>query len=173
MPIYNKIEKSAAIGIIFITILEVYFAFKVLNEYKGIYQIEIFIPLLLQPFLYLRLFRKVKSHYKFRITIMVLISLFLPLTIYFTLPNFTYNRGKQIVEQYSGLRKDVLFVDYSFNKNTIPLVNNPKQLFVSNRAYYYEIESTDGKKYFIVNPITGELKQLSKDYWRNMWVWSD
>lgn len=126
----------------------------------------IFLPLMFQPDVYKTLFTKEKAHYKLRIVIAVLISFILPITIYFTLPSYTYIEGKMKVEQYFGQNKNISFYFYSMGKNSIPLSNNPKQLFVSNRAYYYGVTSEEGNEYFfIVNPLTGELIQLSKRFW--------
>lgn len=161
----KKIKNIIIICITLISLLELYFAYKVLKEYRGIYQIGVFILFIYQPFLYNNLFRKQLSHYKLRIVIIGLMSLLLPLTIYFTLPKYTYNEGKQFVEQYLEQSKSVKFVDYSFGKDTIPVYNNPKQLFVSDRAYYYTITSTEGTKYFMVNPLTGKLHQMSQGVW--------
>ena len=47
----------------------------------------------------------------------------------------------------------------------MPLINNPKHLFISSRVYYYGIKSTVDNKYFMVNPLTGKVMQLSEDYW--------
>lgn len=163
----NKKQKYIIVAaIILITLLEIYFGYKVFVDYVGVYQVGIFMPFVLQPFVYQALFIKEKSFYKLRIGIVVLISIILPIIIYFTLPNYTYDKGKAMVEQYLGQNENISFNDYSLSKKSIPTVNNPKQLFVSNRVYYYEIISEDSNKsFFIINPLTGELKQLSQSYW--------
>jgi len=131
---------------------------------KGIYQVQIFLPLILQPFVYKRIFSKELSYFKLRIITLGLISFLLPIMIYFTLPNYTYNSGKDIVKKH--LNHEISFKDYSFSESSIPITNNPKQLFISNREYYYEITSADNKNYFItVNPLTGELHKLTEAYW--------
>lgn len=161
----KKIERYIIIGIILITLLEMCFAYKVFKYYRGVYEVTIFLPLLMQPFWYLRLFRKEMSYYKTRVVMISLISVLLPMIIYVTLPNYTYDKGKQIVKEHLNQSKNIIFVDLAFGKNTIPIFNNPKQLFISNRAYYYEIISTEGNIYLMINPIDGELTQLSESYW--------
>lgn len=160
----NK-KKIIIIAIILITLFEIYFAYIIFNDYRGIYQVSIFIPLLLQLFLYYRLIIQDITYVKTRFIILAIISFIIPLTIYFTLPNYTYDKGKQVVKEYLKGTPNTIFVEFSFNKDTIPLVNNRKEIFVSNRAYYYEIISEEEKKYFIVNPLTGEATQLSESYW--------
>ena len=148
-----------------VSLVELYLAYKVASEYAGVYEIRIFIPLIFQPFFYNALFREDKTYLKFKIIGIGLLSFILPLTIYFTLPNYTYNEGKQMVERYVRASKNTVFIDISSERDTIPLTNNPKRLFISNRAYYYAIKSTVDNKYFMVNPITGKVMQLSEDYW--------
>jgi len=163
----NKRVKNIVITCItLVTLVELYFAYKIAKEYAGIYQIGIFMPLIFQPFCYNALFREQKTYWKLRVIGIGLISLILPLCIYFTLPNYTYNEGKQIVERYVQSSGNPIFIDISKDKDTVPLVNNPKRLFVSNRAYYYGIKATDNNKYFMVNPLTGEVIQLSENFWR-------
>lgn len=163
----DKNAKNFIFAVIFlITAVEAYFGYKAYIDYVGIYQVGIFLPLMFQPDAYKTLFIKEKAFHKLRIVIAVLISFILPIIIYFTLPSYTYIEGKMKVEQYFGQNKNISFNYYSMGKNSIPLSNNPKQLFVSNRAYYYEVASEDGNKYFfIVSPLTGELIQLSKRFW--------
>lgn len=161
----KRTRKYLIIGITLVTLLEIYFAYRIVIDYRGIYQVAIFIPLVFQPFLYHRLIRKDLSHLKIRIFVLGLVSVLLPLTIYFTLPHYTYDEGKQIIEQYIG--HDTVFTDYPFNRRTVPTSDNG-QLFVNNRAYYYEVVLSDGKKYFIVDPLTGHPAQLPEAYWKDM-----
>lgn len=164
MIINNKVKKVVTTSIILITLLEIYFAYKAVMDYAGVYQVGIFIPLLLQPIFYISLFRIENPFFKTRIILIGLISILLPLIIYITLPNYTYDKGKLIVTQYLNQDKNYIFADLTHDKDTIPVINNPTKLFVSNRVYYYEVTSNDGKKYFIINPLTGELKELVKSY---------
>jgi len=153
------------IGITVITLLEIYFGYTVIKSYKGIYQVQIFIPLILQPFVYKRVLSKELSYFKLRIITLGFISFLLPIMIYFTLPNYTYNSGKDIVKKH--LNQEISFKVYSISESSIPVTNNPKQLFVSNKEYYYEITSAENKHYFItVNPLTGELQKLTEAYWK-------
>jgi hypothetical protein len=170
MKLFND-KKAITINIIIICItlislIELYFAYRIFKDYEGIYQVQIFIPLAFQSFLYKELFKNHKTHFKLRIILTVLISLVLPLLIYFTLPTYTYSGGKQIIKQYVKSNENIVFTDITYGENSVPIVNNPKRLFVDNRAYYYEIKSTGGNKYFMVNPITGKVTQLSESYWQ-------
>ncbi|MCB2290546.1 hypothetical protein LGK97_12290 [Clostridium sp. CS001] len=161
----KKIKNIIVICITLISLLELYFAYKVQKEYTGIYEVGIFILFIFQPFWYKSLFRDQETYLKLRVIAIVLISLILPLIIYFTLPTYTYNEGKQIVKEYVQSSGNLIFIDISKDKDTVPLTANPKRLFVSDRAYYYGIKSTFNNKYFMVNPLTGKVIQLSEDYW--------
>ena len=161
----KKIKNTIIICIALITLLELYFAYKISKDYAGVYQIGIFTPLIFQPLYYKSLFSGQRTYPRLRIIGAVLISFILPLIIYFNLPNYTYYEGKQIVERYVHSSGKLIFIDISNDKDTVPVVNNPKRLFVSNREYYYGIKSTVDNKYFMVNPLTGKVVQLSKDFW--------
>lgn len=161
----KKLKNIIIICITLISLLELYFAYKVAREYAGIYQIGLFTPLIFQPLFYKVLFREQKTYLKLRVIGIGLISFILPLIIYSTLPNFTYYEGKQIVKRYVQPSGNLAFIDISKDRDTVPLINSPGRLFVSHRAYYYGIESTLNNKYFMVNPLTGEVTQLSEDYW--------
>lgn len=167
MKIFNtkKSENIITILIVLVTLLEMYFAYWVFYHYRGIYQVSIFIPFLLQPIWYRSMLKPENGHHKFRKIPAVIISIFLPLAIYFTLPNYTYDEGKLIIINHLEQNENPMFSYYPFGHDTIPVINNPKGIFMFNRAYYYKITLPEGDKYFMVCPITGELQQLSEKYW--------
>lgn len=169
----KKMKNTIVTCITLLTLLELYFAYRVSNEYAGIYQVGIFFPVIFQPFSYNALLRKQLSYFKLRIVVIVFITLILPSIIYFTLPNYNYNEGKQMVKQYLQPSEQIEFVDISKEKDTVPLADDFKRLFISNKAYYYEVKSTTDKEYFMVNPITGETVQLSEENVRSFYGVSD
>ncbi|NLC33558.1 MAG: hypothetical protein GX781_09735 [Clostridiales bacterium] len=164
----KQLKNMVILGVVLITLLELYYAYKITIEYKGIYHIARFAILsLFQPFLYANLLGKEIINFKIKITILISISILLPLLVYSTLPNYTYDEGKGIVSQSLKENKDAIFAELSFNDKKIPVMNNPKQIFVADRVYYYKIISDNIEEYFIVNPLTGETNQLLEDYWRS------
>jgi hypothetical protein len=167
MKIFNtkKSKRIITILIILITLLEMYFAYWVLYHYRGIYQVSIFIPFLLQLIWYRSLSKPENGHRKFKKNSAIVISISLPWLIYFTLPNYTYDEGKRIIINHLEENENLMFSQYPFGQDTIPVINNPKGIFMLNRAYYYKITLPEGDKYFMVCPITGELRQLSDKYW--------
>lgn len=163
---FNNKKSIIIICITIITILEAYLAYQVVNKYVGLYQIQVSIALIFQPMNYYNLlFKKHKNYVKLRITVLILISLILPIIIYFTLPSYTYIEGKILVEQYEKSGQNLEFIDVPKDEDTIPIVDNPTRLFVSNRAYYYVTKIDAENKYFIVNPISGKVHQISDSYW--------
>ncbi|WP_461206023.1 hypothetical protein [Clostridium sp. DL1XJH146] len=161
-----KSKKGIMICITLITLVEMYFAYKVAAVYAGVYQIGIFIPFIFQPFGYFRfLFGEEKTYPKAKILVLALVSIMLPVVIYSTLPSYTYDDGKQLIEESVQSSEEIVFLDTSKDHATIVISNNPKQLFVSDRAYYYEIKAIEQNEYFMVNPIDGQVGQLSENYW--------
>ena len=74
-----------------------------------------------------------------------------------------------MVKQYLQPSENIEFADVSKDKDTLPLADDFKRLFVSNKAYYYEIKSTTNNAHFMVNPITGEAVQLSEENVRSFY----
>ncbi|GAA0182174.1 hypothetical protein SH2C18_45990 [Clostridium sediminicola] len=163
---HKKTKISILVFIALVSLLELKYAYYISREYAGVYEIGISIPLILQPLYYYRLlFKEQKTSLRLRIIVMGSLSVVLPLVIYFTLPNYTYKQGKQIVKEYVQVTGKPIFVDIPRGMDTVTLINNPKRLFVSDRAYCYEIKSTGENKYFLVNPITGEVYKMKNKYW--------
>jgi hypothetical protein len=161
----KKVKATIMVFVTLVTLVEVYFAYKITQDCKGIYQVQIFIPLVLQPLYVNRLLKKERAYFKLRILSLLLCSVLLPLVIYSTLPNYTYIEGKEIVQKFIGQDNSHSFTEVSFEKSTVPVIDNPKQAFLSDREYYYEVISKEGSIYFMVNPVTGRIMKLEKSYW--------
>lgn len=162
----KQIKRVIYIFIILISFVELYFAYKVAIVYAGVYDIGIFTIFIFQLFWYFRLlFKEQKSHLKSRIIRVALVSIILPVAICFTLPSYTYREGKKLIEEQLQSTADVIFVEIPKEHDTVPICNNPKRFLVSDRAYYYEIESNGQKEYYLVNPIDGYVSKWSESYW--------
>jgi hypothetical protein len=149
--------------IIIITLIELYWGYNVYINYRGVYDIAFFSIFILQPIWYIWLLKKEKSQSRFGMVVLVLLSVILPIIIYFTLPNYTYDYGKDIIKEY--FNEKIEFVNYSRDMDTIPVSNKPKNLFTRDRAYYYKIKLGNKYKYFIVNEQTGNSLELEEGYW--------
>lgn len=164
-----KNKKIFIVCIILISLLELYWGFQVAREYRGTYFVAVFTPFVIQPYwYYILLYKKPQNYLKIRIAGIVIISFILPLTIYCTIPNYTYNDGKNFIEQDMNLDSEFVFTDYSLSKSTIPVLNCKKVLLCSNREYYYDIKLNKENKYFTVNAVTGKVTQLSEGYWEEI-----
>ncbi len=159
-------KKILIICISIISLFELYWGFQVGKEYRGSYFVSIFIPFLMQPYwYYILLFRKHKTFLNLRFLGIALISFILPLLIYCTIPNYTYNDGKRLIEQCMNLDRKAEFIKYSYSESTVPVLNCEKSLLGSSREYYYGIKLDKEKKYVTVNAVSGKVTQLSERYW--------
>jgi len=162
----ESFKKYLLTGITVITLVEAYFNYIALKDYIGIYQTSIFIPLLLQPILYRKLFmREEKVSLKnWKLLAMGTISIALPFVIYFTLPDYTYDEGKEMIK--STQVDTVSFMDLETQKSTIPAIGRDSGLLKSSRIYYYITDTGTIKNYFVVDPLTGEVQELDQDFYR-------
>lgn len=162
----ESMKKYILAGITILTLVEAYFYYRALKDYIGVYQASIFIPLLLQPILYNKLFmsdeKLTLKNWKF--SVLLVITLFLPVLIYFTLPEYTYAQGKELVEE--SLEMTVTFPEQEYENRTIPAMGRKKGILHSNRIYYYTAEADGTKSYHVVDPITGEVQELEEDFFR-------
>lgn len=162
----KKIKSIMNFCIFLISIAELYFIYKINKEFKGTYEILIFLPLIIiQPFIFRSLLSRGDTISKVRIFLTILIYISIPVIIYFTLPKYTYNDGKDKIEESFKPDEKFEFIHNAPGQYTVPVIENAKQIFMKDREYYYIIEFTNETKYFIVNPITGESIELEERYW--------
>jgi len=159
-------KKYLLTGITVITLVEAYFNYIALKEYIGIYQTGIFIPLLLQPIFYRKFFMsEEKVNLKsWKLLAMGTMSIVLPFIIFFTLPDYTYSEGKEMI---ASTREDtVSFMDLETQKRTIPAIGRNPGVLKSSRIYYYITDTGTEKNYFVVDPLTGEVEELDQDFYK-------
>lgn len=162
-------SKKTKIGVmlfmVFISMIEVYFIYRIRIEYEGIYQIGFFLVLFIaQPFLFGMIIKNKKSP-KIEIFFVIVTFIVLPIIIYFTLPNYTYLQGKEMIEQEFQDQTQFIFLDNDYGQYTVPVIENSEQIFIANRVYYYTIRLNNETKYMIIDPLTGELKEMEEKYW--------
>lgn len=157
-----KQNKFLFILIIILTLTELYWGYEVYKDYKNVYDVGLFLVFLIQPFWYSFLIVDAKDHPRWKIMISILLTIILPIILYYSLPNYTYDDGREIIRE--KFNKDMEFTDYSNSMDTIPISEKKKNFFTTERAYYYKVY-IDGYKYFIVNEETGELIELEQGYW--------
>lgn len=149
----------------FITlILEIFYLYRINTDYKGVYQIEYFIPcIIILGIIFIRSIVWKKTLMKNKKITLLSIFILIPLIIYFTLPKYSYNDGKEII------RKELNSSNLEFSKSqeqyTVPITNNTKFFFVKDKEYYYIVNSNNETKYFKLSPLTGFLKELSSKFW--------
>ncbi len=160
------LKKYILTGIIILTLVEAYFYYRALKDYIGIYQTGLFIPLLLQPILYRRFFMNEEkmSPKNWKLIALGTISLVLPLLIYFTLPNYTYSEGKDLVQKLEP--SPLVFLEMDLQFRSIPTTSEGNGFFINNRIYHYKTEVLGIEKYFVVHPYTGGVQELLEDFYR-------
>lgn len=159
-----KLKKLALIIGIIITLLELYFIFTIKQQYKGVYNITFFLILVLsQPIWYSSLFKNKPS--LFKLIYIVAITIAIPIGMYYSLPKYSYEAGKKIIEDKIGDNKEVNFVSYGYDKSTIPTTDKGKSMFLNHRVYYYEVKLNDNSTFFAIEPTNGQVKEVEKDYW--------
>lgn len=162
----ESFKKYLLTGITVITLVEAYFNYIALKEYIGIYQTGIFIPLLLQPILYRKFFMSEEkvSFKNWKLLALATVSIVLPFLIYFTLPEYTYAEGQEMIAATG--EDTVSFIDLETQKRTIPAIGRDSGVLKSDRIYYYITDTGTEKSYFVVDPVTGEVQELSQDFYR-------
>ncbi|MBO1264401.1 hypothetical protein J3A84_05015 [Proteiniclasticum sp. SCR006] len=162
----ESLKKYVLTGITILTLVEAYFYYRALKDYIGVYQASIFIPLLLQPIFYRKLFQSGEkvSLKSWKVLPLIAVSLLLPLLIWYTIPDYTYEEGKALVE--ASMDESAVFPEQEFQSRTIPAMGRQKGILHSNRIYYYTAEVDGTKSYHVVDPITGDVQELEEDYFR-------
>lgn len=164
-----KNKKTANLLIFTITIisiLELYAIYTLNMAFKGVYQIGFFVALAIAQPIIFGLLLKNKTTSKFKIGAMVIIALVLPIVVSFTIPDYTYEDGKNILRQSLASNKTSVILTPLPGEYTVPVVENSNHIFIANRVYYYIIKEDNlDKKYFLVNPITGNLQEITEKYW--------
>jgi len=162
----ESMKKYILAGITILTLVEAYFYYRALKDYIGVYQASIFIPLLLQPILYNKLFQSGEklSLRSWKVSPLIAVSLLLPVLIWYTIPNYTYEEGKALVE--ASMDESVDFPEQEFENRTIPAMGRQKGILHSDRIYYYTAEADGVTSYHVVDPMTGEVQELEEDYFR-------
>ncbi len=160
----NSLKNILNLSIFILLVLEIFYLYKINTDYKGVYQIQYFIPcVIILVVIFIRSIVEEKTLRKNKKIVLLCILVLIPLIIYFTLPNYSYNEGKDII------RKELKSTNLEFSKSqeeyTVPIINNSRFSFVKDKEYYYIINSDNETKYFKVNPVTVSLDALSSNFW--------
>lgn len=147
----------------FLIVIDIFYLYRINTIYRGVYEIQIFIPLILvfiMRFIYL--IRSKNKMSKNSPGIELFILCLIPLIIYSTKPKYTYDSGKEVLRK--DLNLNYLEFDESKENYSIP-IKDKEYLFIKNMEYYYTVKLNDGNSYFRVNPNTGLLNELSTDFY--------
>lgn len=152
-------ERKLSFLALILCILELLFLFIIHKNYKGIYEIEIFIPALLVLFaFFIRLALRKVSVEKKRFIILFTIILLLPIVLYLSLPKYTYSQAKELINKKLSNKKDSQFVETE--STTIDIANKKKKFFLRQKEYYFAVLIDGEDKEFRVDPCTGEVNTI-------------
>lgn len=132
-----------------------------INLYKGIIPVfGLFIALILfKVIVYYKYGKTTKNpNIKILLISIIIIGLFI-----INLPKYTYSQCENLIYQNYGNSIEIL-EDKSYHKNTVPIKLSSNILEI-NKAYYFPvIFKNNTKKYYMVNPSSGEIIQLKQPY---------
>lgn len=166
----SKFKLYILVSIIMVSVIEFILFFPITNAYKSTYDPGIFIIILIfQIFLYFFLNKNTLTNKPFIIIIPMIIVIVLPIFIYFSLPSFTYTEGMEIVTEYFNDSETTNFIQDDEFINIVPVTDTERTImqkaFLTDNFYYYGVQINDENKYFTVDPTTGQLTQVDKDFY--------
>lgn len=145
--------------------LEIILICLIIIGYKGVYDIECLIPVcIVQLFFIAHLIRNQDSISRFA-PITILIILFVFFVFIMRVPQYTYTEGKNLIVSQLTAKENIEFISMDFSLSTIPSSKLSNRILDNSRIYYYKINIDGNYKYFVVNQYTGDVQELSTDYW--------
>ena len=144
---------------------ELILIYLIIIGYKGVYDIECLIPVcIVQLFFIAHLIRNQDSISRFAlITIPLILFVFLAFII--RVPKYTYTEGKSLIVSQLPGKENVEFISLDFSLSTIPSSKLSNRILDNGRIYYYKIDIDENYKHFMVNQYTGDVQELSTNYW--------
>ena len=144
---------------------ELILIYLIIIGYKSVYDIECLIPVsIVQLFFIVNLIRNQDSISRFA-PITILIILFVFLTFIIRVPQYTYTEGKSLIVSQLPAKENIEFISMDFSLSTIPSSKLSNRIIDNGRIYYYKINIDGNYKYFAVDQYTGDVQELSTDYW--------
>lgn len=150
---------------VIMVITEIILIYLIIIGYKGVYDVEYLIPVcIVQLFFIAHLIRNHDSTSRFAlITIPLILFVFLAFII--RAPQYTYTEGKSLIADQLPTKENIEFIPLDFSLSTIPSSKLSNRILDNGRIYYYKIHIDRKCKYFVVNQYTGDVQELSTDYW--------
>lgn len=169
-----KFKLPIRLGAIIISIIEIIILRIIYLNYGVVISYGYFITLILmQSYWYFNITNpksKIQSlpRFKYSAISLILISLLIIISFPTALPKYTYNEGKSLVYQRYNPEATCIVNDNKIDTIQVTSFSKgfPKLLFINDRFYYYkEVGIDDTERYFIVNPLTGEIIELKDDFY--------
>jgi len=106
------------------------------------------------------IFIKESGKIKGKLIVFTVLSIVIPVLFIFNLPATTYEGGKAIVRNEIN-SDDVTFIP----KKYISIPITPRNsLFIKDYYYYYAVEVSGEKLFYMVDPADGSVQKLERDY---------
>lgn len=172
-----KLRKGLRIIIVCIALVEALLEYWIYTRYGSVISVGFIVTsIILQVVVVFNITRSnVQKIGKRRFTVAVAVTLLyillIPILCCTAVPKYSYEEGKAFV--LNSIKEEKSAVNFLPSDNAhknIPVTGYkakfPKWLLSNNRFYYYVIKIKDSKGFFMVNPFTGEVEKLEKDFYR-------
>jgi hypothetical protein len=138
--------------LLFVTVVTVNFIL-----YAGVVSLCSYFPLLIL----VQLLYGIRKHNKFLLLLNTTLIIFCLVFYLTTLPSYNYEDGKTLLEEEIGeVNLDFIDVEYK----TIPITDKNLLLY-RNVNYYYGINHLETKKFYTIDPITGQVFELEEPFY--------
>lgn len=160
---------------VIISIIEARIIFSFSSKYPGIISYSVFTSLiLLQIFLVFYLTgnkakKDTDTKYNLNTSLLIAALVAVPFFIFGALPNYSYEKGKDLLTQYLNTNSAIEFTSKNELMQTLPVTpypkGFPKVILWNNKFYYYEVKVNESHRFFAINPLTGEIIELKKNFY--------
>ena len=171
----HKLKALLRILIVIISIIEARIIFSFSSKYPGIISYSVFTSsILLQIFLgfYLTSTKAKKytnTQFNLNTSLLIAALIAVPFFIFGALPKYTYEKGKDLLTQYLNTNSAIEFTSKDDIIPTLPVIpytkGFPKVMLWNNKFYYYEVKINENHRFFAINPLTGEIIELKKNFY--------
>ncbi|KMJ58354.1 hypothetical protein AB685_10675 [Bacillus sp. LL01] len=163
-----KNKPEIMFGVIIFTIIEIILLVIInTNFYKGIFNFSLVIPIIvLQVVVTYNFLRDRLKTKKPRLWLLFFFSV--PIIIFIVgKPTYTFKQAEQLVLDEYG--DEISIVDNGEEKfrDTVPIYTEDHRIFITDRDYHFKgVTEKKEQRYFLVNPRTGEVIEMSQPYWQ-------
>ncbi len=160
-------KRVIMIGVMIFTILELILCIFInTNLYKGVFNTGILVPILVLQVVFTYNFLRDRLKTKWP---KLWVSIFLSISIILFVvgkPTYTFKQAEKLVMEEYG--HDITILDNGKDnyRDTVPIYTEEYRFFIRDRDYHFKgVDKTKEYRYFLVNPRTGKVSEMSQPYW--------